>query len=115
MANEVVAVDQNNLKADPEPLPSLKGVKPSPFFINPRIKFRPNKNAFDTQDMSVRNIKDKFTTIQVKEGSKAQQLGLKLGDSITKINNEDASKMSLSEAQKKIKNSGQNLKMSVAK
>lgn len=52
---------------------------------------------------------------QVLEGGPAEKAGVKLGDTIVKINDTDANKMMLGRAHKMIKQSGENLKISVKK
>ncbi|XP_055694924.1 PDZ and LIM domain protein 5 isoform X3 [Lutzomyia longipalpis] len=54
-----------------------------------------------------------ITIFQVTEGGQASQVGLKLGDTITKINNVDTSEMTLAEAHAKIEGAEQGVKLSV--
>lgn len=56
-----------------------------------------------------------FGWIQVKQGSLGEQAGIKLGDSILKINGVDTAKMSLGQAQKAINEGGGQLRMTTAK
>lgn len=81
-----------------------------------RPKFRRNIIPFETDDLSVRVIRERFLIPnQVSEGSPAQKAGLKLGDQILKINGADASAMRLATAQSVIKQAGEQLQMIVAK
>lgn len=50
---------------------------------------------------------------QVTEGGRADQAGLKLGDTVTKINQVETKSMSLVEANQSIQQSGNELKLSV--
>ena len=52
---------------------------------------------------------------QVREKSPAEKAGLKLGDSIVKINGKDATNMGLAEAEKEIKEAGETLQVAVTK
>ncbi|XP_053680621.1 membrane-associated guanylate kinase, WW and PDZ domain-containing protein 1-like [Anopheles nili] len=79
-------------------------------------KFKRNIIPFDTEDLSVRVIRERFLIPnQVSENSPAQKAGLKLGDQILKINGADASAMRLATAQSVIKQAGEQLQMIVAK
>ncbi|XP_040151764.1 membrane-associated guanylate kinase, WW and PDZ domain-containing protein 1 isoform X4 [Anopheles arabiensis] len=81
-----------------------------------RPKFKRNIIPFDTEDLSVRVIRERFLIPnQVSEGSPAQKAGLQLGDQILKINGADASAMRLATAQSVIKQAGEQLQMIVAK
>lgn len=81
-----------------------------------RPKFKRNIIPFDTEDLSVRVIRDRFLIPdQVKENSPAAKAGLKLGDQIVKINGADASAMRLSTAESVIKQAGEQLQLVVAK
>uniref|UniRef100_A0A182IR97 PDZ domain-containing protein n=1 Tax=Anopheles atroparvus TaxID=41427 RepID=A0A182IR97_ANOAO len=81
-----------------------------------RPKFKRNIIPFDTEDLSVRVIRERFLIPnQVTEGSPAQKAGLKLGDQILQINGADASAMRLATAQNVIKQAGEQLQMIVAK
>ncbi|XP_035891183.1 uncharacterized protein LOC118502729 [Anopheles stephensi] len=81
-----------------------------------RPKFKRNIIPFDTEDLSVRVIRERFLIPnQVSEGSPAQKAGLALGDQILKINGADASAMRLATAQAVIKQAGEQLQMIVAK
>lgn len=81
-----------------------------------RPKFKRNIIPFDTEDLSVRVIRERFLIPnQVSEGSPAQKAGLQLGDQILKINGADASAMRLPTAQSVIKQAGEQLQMIVAK
>lgn len=53
------------------------------------------------------------TSTQVTEGSQANKSGLKLGDSVTKINEVETKNMSLTEANTTIQQAGNELKLSV--
>lgn len=52
---------------------------------------------------------------QVTEGGRANEAGIKLGDSIVKINDTDTKTMSLSEAHQRIQNAGGDIKLTVKK
>lgn len=52
---------------------------------------------------------------QVTEGGRANEAGIKLGDSIVKINDTDTKTMSLSEAHQCIQNAGGDIKLTVKK
>lgn len=81
-----------------------------------RPKFKRNIIPFDTEDLSVRVIRERFLIPnQVKEHSPAANAGLKLGDQILKINGADASAMRLSTAESVIKQAGEQLQLVVAK
>uniref|UniRef100_A0A182KEX9 PDZ domain-containing protein n=1 Tax=Anopheles christyi TaxID=43041 RepID=A0A182KEX9_9DIPT len=81
-----------------------------------RPKFKRNIIPFDTEDLSVRVIRERFLIPnQVSEGSPAQKAGLQLGDQILQINGADASAMRLATAQSVIKQAGEQLQMIVAK
>ncbi|XP_052889047.1 membrane-associated guanylate kinase, WW and PDZ domain-containing protein 1-like [Anopheles moucheti] len=80
-----------------------------------RPKFKRNIIPFDTEDLTVRVIRERFLVPnQVSEGSPAQKAGLKLGDQILQINGADASAMRLATAQSVIKQAGEQLQMIVA-
>ncbi|XP_055523669.1 uncharacterized protein LOC129717638 isoform X3 [Wyeomyia smithii] len=81
-----------------------------------RPKFKRNIIPFDTQDLSVRVIRERFLIPdQVKENSPAEKAGLKLGDQLVKINGADASAMRLATAESVIKQAGEQLHLVVAK
>lgn len=81
-----------------------------------RPKFKRNIIPFDTEDLSVRVIRERFLIPdQVKEGSAAAKAGLKLGDQIVTINGADASAMRLATAESVIKQAGEQLQLVVTK
>lgn len=81
-----------------------------------RPKFRRNIIPFETDDLSVRVIRERFLIPnQVKEGSPAAKAGLKLGDQIVTINGADASAMRLATAESVIKQAGEQLHLVVTK
>uniref|UniRef100_A0A1Q3FH03 Putative pdz domain-containing protein n=1 Tax=Culex tarsalis TaxID=7177 RepID=A0A1Q3FH03_CULTA len=81
-----------------------------------RPKFKRNIIPFDTEDLSVRVIRERFLIPdQVKEGSAAAKAGLNLGDQIVKINGADASAMRLATAESVIKQAGDQLQLVVTK
>ncbi|XP_055587304.1 uncharacterized protein LOC129739792 isoform X3 [Uranotaenia lowii] len=80
-----------------------------------RPKFKRNIIPFETDDLSVRVIRERFLVPdQVKENSAAAKAGLKLGDEIVKINGADASAMRLATAESVIKQAGEQLQLVVA-
>ncbi|EAT38164.1 AAEL009906-PB [Aedes aegypti] len=81
-----------------------------------RPKFKRNIIPFETDDLSVRVIRERFLIPnQVKEQSPAAKAGLKLGDQIVTINGADASAMRLATAESVIKQAGEQLQLVVAK
>lgn len=81
-----------------------------------RPKFKRNIIPFDTEDLSVRVIRERFLIPnQVKENSPAAKAGLNLGDQIVQINGADASAMRLATAESVIKQAGEQLQLVVAK
>lgn len=82
-----------------------------------RPKFKRNIIPFETDDLSVRVIRERFLipNHQVREGSAAAKAGLKLGDQIVTINGADASAMRLATAESVIKQAGEQLQLVVAK
>lgn len=81
-----------------------------------RPKFKRNIIPFDTEDLSVQVIRERFLIPnQVKEESPAAKAGLKLGDQIVTINGADASAMRLATAESVIKQAGEQLHLVVAK
>lgn len=81
-----------------------------------RPKFKRNIIPFETDDLSVRVIRERFLIPnQVKEGSPAAKAGLKLGDQIVTINGADASAMRLATAESVIKQAGEQLHLVVTK
>ena len=81
-----------------------------------RPRFLRNIIPFDTADLSVNVIRERFLVPdQVREKSPAEKAGLKLGDSIVKINGKDATNMGLAEAEKEIKEAGETLQVAVTK
>lgn len=89
-----------------------------PFYKAPQQK--PNLYQFEKKDIENSPVVKRFekrpaVVPQVTEGSRANQAGIKLGDSIVKINNTDTSDMSLNEASKRIQESGGDIKLTVKK
>lgn len=81
-----------------------------------RPKFKRNIIPFETDDLSVRVIRERFLIPnQVKENSPAAKAGLNLGDQIVTINGADASAMRLATAESVIKQAGEQLQLVVAK
>lgn len=81
-----------------------------------RPKFKRNIIPFETDDLSVRVIRERFLIPnQVKEASPAAKAGLKLGDQIVTINGADASAMRLATAESVIKQAGEQLHLVVTK
>lgn len=81
-----------------------------------RPKFKRNIIPFETDDLSVRVIRERFLIpTQVRENSAAAKAGLKLGDQIVTINGADASAMRLATAESVIKQAGEQLQLVVAK
>lgn len=81
-----------------------------------RPKFKRNIIPFETDDLSVRVIRERFVIPnQVKEDSLAAKAGLKLGDQIVTINGADASAMRLATAESVIKQAGEQLHLVVTK
>ncbi|XP_053698473.1 uncharacterized protein LOC128745423 [Sabethes cyaneus] len=104
LAAEGSATDQQPAKRDDAP----------DYYKRP--KFKRNIIPFDTEDLSVRVIRERFLIPdQVKESSPAEKAGLKLGDQIVKINGADASAMRLATAESVIKQAGEQLHLVVAK
>ncbi|XP_055694905.1 uncharacterized protein LOC129796822 isoform X2 [Lutzomyia longipalpis] len=91
---------------------------PPPFYKAPAKKTY--NYEFPEKDREIKVIQHRFTprtastsSSQVTEGGQASQVGLKLGDTITKINNVDTSEMTLAEAHAKIEGAEQGVKLSV--
>uniref|UniRef100_A0A1B0CBQ9 PDZ domain-containing protein n=1 Tax=Lutzomyia longipalpis TaxID=7200 RepID=A0A1B0CBQ9_LUTLO len=91
---------------------------PPPFYKAPAKKTY--NYEFPEKDREIKVIQHRFTprtasasSPQVTEGGQASQVGLKLGDTITKINNVDTSEMTLAEAHAKIEGAEQGVKLSV--
>ncbi|XP_062533146.1 uncharacterized protein LOC134202000 isoform X3 [Armigeres subalbatus] len=81
-----------------------------------RPKFKRNIIPFETDDLSVRVIRERFLIPnQVKENSPAAKAGLNLGDQIVTINGADASAMRLATAESVIKQAGEQLQLVVTK
>lgn len=71
------------------------------------------QQSISTSSTSSSSSSSFTSTTQVTEGSEASQVGLKLGDSVTKINQVETKSMSLVEANKTIQQSANELKLSV--
>lgn len=101
-----------------------------PFYKAPQQK--PNLYEFTKKDIENSRVVKRFemrpapvvapspTTTspnhsQVTEGGRANEAGIKLGDSIVKINDNDTKTMSLSEAHQRIQNAGGDIKLTVKK
>lgn len=84
-----------------------------PFYKTPQPKS--NNYQFDKNDVERIPVMQKFKSrnSQVSEGGRANQAGIKLGDSIVKINETDTKNMSLTEAHQRIQSAGNDIKLSV--
>lgn len=100
--------------ADDQERPSKRDDAPDYY---KRPKFKRNIIPFETDDLSVRVIRERFLipNHQVRENSAAAKAGLKLGDQIVTINGADASAMRLATAESVIKQAGEQLQLVVAK
>ncbi|XP_059615060.1 uncharacterized protein LOC132260757 isoform X1 [Phlebotomus argentipes] len=96
----------------------------SPKKVAPAFYKAPVKKAynyeFPAKDRDVKVIQHRFTprpasvpSPQVSEGGQASGSGIKLGDTITKINNMDTSEMSLAEANAEIQATDKEIQLSV--
>lgn len=97
-----------------------------PFYRPPQQK--PNQYQFDNKDIEKIPVVQRFqkrppppsssssaNNSQVTEGGRASQAGIKLGDTIVKINGDDTKEMALAEAHQKIQAAGEDLNLSVKK
>lgn len=85
-----------------------------PFYKPPQQNT--NQYKFENADLDKVAVVQRFKNRnppQVTEGSRANQAGIKLGDSIVKINDTDTKNMSLAEAHQRIQESGNDIKLSV--
>lgn len=85
-----------------------------PFYKPPQQNT--NQYQFDNADLDKVAVVKRFKNRnppQVTPDSRANQAGIKLGDTIVKINDTDTKNMSLGEAQKLIQNSGNDIKLTV--
>lgn len=89
-----------------------------PFYKAPQPK--PNLYQFEKKDLENSPVIKRFekrptVPTQVTEGGQAHQAGIKLGDSIIKINDADTTLMSLNMASQRIQESGGDIKLTVKK
>lgn len=89
-----------------------------PFYKAPQPK--PNLYQFEKKDIQNSPVVKRFekrpaVVPQVTEGGRANQAGIKLGDSIVKINDAETREMSLSEAHQCIQEAGGDIKLTVKK
>ena len=90
-----------------------------PYYKPPEAK--PNLYQFEKKDKENIKVLKKFERRppppppQVTESGRAWQAGIKLGDSIVKINGEETNNMSLAEAHQRIQDAGNDIKLSVKK
>lgn len=97
-----------------------------PFYRPPQQK--PNQYQFNKKDIENVPVVQRFqkrpqppstssstNNSQVTEGGRASQAGIKLGDTIVKINDADTKDMALVEAHQKIQAAGEDLNLSVKK
>lgn len=88
-----------------------------PFYKPPQQK--PNQYQFDKKDIEKIPVVQRFQkrppppSPQVAEGGRADQAGIKLGDTVVKINGSDTKGMALAEAHQKIQTAGEDLNLSV--
>lgn len=91
-----------------------------PFYKPPQQKT--NIYQFEKKDIArsaivqqryKQSTQESTTSKQVTESSAANQSGLKLGDTVTKINSVETKNMSLTEANRTIQQAGSELKLSV--
>lgn len=85
-----------------------------PFYKPPQQNT--NQYKFENADLEKVPVVQRFkyrNTPQVTQGSRANQAGIKLGDTIVKINDTDTKDMSLAEANQRIQDSGNDIKLSV--
>lgn len=84
------------------------------------LEQKTNIYKFEKKDLRNVSVIQKFkpnnnNNSQVTEGGRADQAGIKLGDTIVKINEIDIRNMSLAETHKKIESAGNDIKLSVKK
>lgn len=85
-----------------------------PFYKPPQQNT--NQYKFENADLEKVPVVQRFknrNTPQVTQGGQANQAGIKLGDTIVKINDTDTKNMSLAEAHQRIQDSGNDIKLSV--
>lgn len=80
----------------------------------------PNQHLYKFDKKDNENIKvlqrfQKRPASQVTDGGRAYQAGIKLGDTIVKINDNDTKRMTLAEAHQQIQEAQNDLKLSVKK
>lgn len=81
-----------------------------------QFQFQPKKRAVPKVEDVENNQNNNNISEQVADGSKAEKVGLKLGDSIVKINGKDTSDMTLAEANKILEQeSKHDLKLGITK
>lgn len=88
-----------------------------PFYKPPQQK--PNLYQFDKKDIEnipvVKRFQKRPAVPQVSDGGRAFNAGIKLGDSIVKIDDVDVQDMSLTQAHQRIQEAGNDIKLSVKK
>lgn len=85
-----------------------------PFYKPPQQNT--NQYKFENADLDRVPVVQRFknrNTPQVTQGSRANQAGIKLGDTIVKINDQETKDMSLAEANQRIQEAGNDIKLSV--
>jgi len=87
-----------------------------PFYKPPQQNT--NQYQFENADLEKVPVVQRFKNRnppppQVTQGSRANQAGIKLGDTIVKINDAETKNMSLAEAQQRIQGAGNDIKLSV--
>jgi len=86
-----------------------------PFYKPPQQNT--NQYKFENADLDkvpvVQRFKNRNPNPQVTQGGRANQAGIKLGDTIVKINEEDTKNMSLAEAHHRIIDAGNDIKLTV--
>ncbi|XP_058812033.1 uncharacterized protein LOC131676759 isoform X1 [Topomyia yanbarensis] len=108
-----LATEGNSTGGEQHPVSRKRDDAPD-YYKRPR--FKRNIIPFDTDDLTVRVIRERFLIPdQVKENSPAAKAGLALGDQIITINGADASAMRLKTAESVIQQAGEQLQLVVAK
>lgn len=87
-----------------------------PFYKPPQQNT--NQYKFANEDLDKVAVVQRFKNrnpppSQVTQGSRANQAGINLGDTIVKINDQETKDMSLAEANQRINNAGNDIKLTV--